>query len=129
MIGDLHLLHRLQSENAAIRTLMNTYNLGGWTDALGPMERALRAEAEVVALRKALAESCIEERSQLWEAGPGGGCERALDAERKVEGLRETVALARVMLENGYESGHMVSADAAADLLAQFEAVAMKDAP
>ena len=25
----------LEAENKAIRTLMNTYNLGGWTDSLG----------------------------------------------------------------------------------------------
>jgi hypothetical protein len=26
---------KLEAENAAIRTLMNSYNLGGWTDSLG----------------------------------------------------------------------------------------------
>ena len=31
-------------ENDAIRELMNTYNLGGWTDAVEPMKRALAAE-------------------------------------------------------------------------------------
>lgn len=34
-----------KADAAAVRSLMNTYNLGGWTDALGPMERALVAEA------------------------------------------------------------------------------------
>ena len=42
---------RLRAENEAIRTLMNTYNLGGWTYAVEPMKRALRAEAEVERLR------------------------------------------------------------------------------
>jgi hypothetical protein len=37
----------LRAEVEALRTLLNTYNLGGWTDALGPMKRALAAEAEV----------------------------------------------------------------------------------
>lgn len=34
-----------KADAAAVRCLMNSYNLGGWTDALGPMERALVAEA------------------------------------------------------------------------------------
>lgn len=37
---------------AAIRELMNVYNLGGWTDAIAPMKRALAAEADNAALRE-----------------------------------------------------------------------------
>jgi hypothetical protein len=36
----------LLAERDALRELMNVYNLGGWTDAVAPMERALAAEAE-----------------------------------------------------------------------------------
>jgi len=35
----------LKEENEAIRALMNIYNIGGWTDAVCPMKRALEAEA------------------------------------------------------------------------------------
>jgi hypothetical protein len=37
------------------------------------------------------AASCDEERSQLWEAGPGGGCARALSAEFKCAELLEAL--------------------------------------
>lgn len=37
---------RAEADSAAVRELMNAYNLGGWTDAIGPMKRALKAEAE-----------------------------------------------------------------------------------
>lgn len=33
-------------ERDALRELMNVYNIGGWTDALVPVQRALKAEAE-----------------------------------------------------------------------------------
>lgn len=35
----------LEHELAAVRELMNCYNLGGWTDANAAMKRALAAEA------------------------------------------------------------------------------------
>lgn len=42
--------------------------------------------ARIAALQAAIAESCDEERSQKWEAGPsGGGCSRALAAEKSIE--------------------------------------------
>jgi hypothetical protein len=43
-----------EAERDAIRELMNCYNLGGWTDALGPMKRALKAEAERDALKQSI---------------------------------------------------------------------------
>ena len=39
-------VRELKSENSAIRTLMGCYNIGGWTDAIKPMKRAEKAEAE-----------------------------------------------------------------------------------
>jgi uncharacterized coiled-coil DUF342 family protein len=41
-------------EIAAIRELMNCYNVGGWTDSTEPMKRALQAEAELAELRERL---------------------------------------------------------------------------
>lgn len=41
----------LKAELAAVRELMNRYNLGGWTDAVEPMKRALKAEAELAEAR------------------------------------------------------------------------------
>lgn len=41
----------LAAELEAVRELMNVYNLGGWTDALGPMKRALAAESALAAMK------------------------------------------------------------------------------
>lgn len=38
-------LSEAKADAAAVRELMNVYNLGGWTDAVEPMKRALRAES------------------------------------------------------------------------------------
>lgn len=38
-------LAEVRADAAAVRELMNIYNLGGWTDAVAPMKRALAAEA------------------------------------------------------------------------------------
>ena len=46
----------LKRENEAIRTLMNVYNLGGWTDAIAPMERALAAEQRADSLHLQLSD-------------------------------------------------------------------------
>lgn len=53
-----------------------------WPDTVDAIELAAR---EIKRLRAALAESCAEERSQIWEAGPGGGCARALAAEAIID--------------------------------------------
>lgn len=50
-----------------------------------------RLHAEVEDLKRTLAASCDEERSQLWEAGPGGGCARALSAEFRCAELLEAL--------------------------------------
>jgi hypothetical protein len=52
------------------------------------MADAMGAAREREKWRKVLAESCAEERSQLFEAGPGGGCDRALTAEAECHKLR-----------------------------------------
>jgi hypothetical protein len=63
---------RLRAELAAVRELMNCYNLGGWTDALAPMQRALKAEAE-------LARAEVDARRYRWlrdrPRGPLNGSE------------------------------------------------------
>lgn len=56
-------LQQAQRNETAIRELMNVYNLGGWTDAEGPMKRALAAESSISAMRKALF------KSDEWDAG------------------------------------------------------------
>lgn len=52
----------------------------------GALDAAVAAERKGWA--KVLAESCADERSQLWEAGPGGGCSRAIEAESELAKLR-----------------------------------------
>jgi hypothetical protein len=59
---------------------------------LAPMEADLQqARAELAALKSALGASCDAERQQLWEASSGGGCSRALDAERDLAALRASL--------------------------------------
>lgn len=41
-----------ENERDAIRELMKCYNVGGWTDAITPMKRALQAEAQRDAIAK-----------------------------------------------------------------------------
>lgn len=55
-------LRECRWERDAIRELMNCYNLGGWTDALKPMQRALKAEAEL-----AEAQRERDETSKGWQ--------------------------------------------------------------
>jgi hypothetical protein len=54
-----------------------------------------RLHAENASLKRALAASCDEERDQIWEASPGGGCSRARSAEavnaELLEALNETL--------------------------------------
>lgn len=57
---------RLEDELAAVRELMNNYNLGGWTDALGPMQRALQAEAELAAAHRAGMLAAADLLQQQW---------------------------------------------------------------
>ncbi len=52
------------AELAAVRELMNVYNLGGWTDAIGPMQRALAAEAKLSAASEH-AKRIIEELARV----------------------------------------------------------------
>lgn len=61
----------LTAENEAIRELMNCYNLGGWTDALEPMKRALKAEAEVAALKQDAARYRWLRTAGAWESEIG----------------------------------------------------------
>ena len=59
----------LEAENHALRTLMNTYNLGGWTDAFEPMKRAEKAEATLATARQDERERCERvciQRAKDW---------------------------------------------------------------
>jgi hypothetical protein len=65
---------KLVAENAAIRALMDSYNLGGWTDALAPMERALKAESEKAALEQDISdyEWIVEQVAKVYDHITGG---------------------------------------------------------
>ena len=81
-------------EKAPAHTLENgtvTLYLGGTVVADKAATELRRLHAENEALRKTLAASCDEERQQMWEAGPGGGCSRALSAEFQRDALLEVV--------------------------------------
>lgn len=58
-------LAEAQRDAAAVRELMNVYNLGGWTDAVGPMKRALAAET---ALREITVYTGEGPRTTPWQA-------------------------------------------------------------
>jgi len=72
-----------------------------WADFLDrmwaaePAAELRRLHAENASLKRALAASCDEERDQIWEASPGGGCSRARSAEavnaELLEALNETL--------------------------------------
>ena len=70
-----------------------------------------RLSAENESLKRTLAESCDEERSQMWESGGGGGCARALSAEFKCAELLE--ALKEVVAFTGAHGGPYAKARAA----------------
>lgn len=69
-----------------------------------------RLHAENESLKKTLAASCDEERQQMWEAGPGGGCSRALSAEFQRDALLEALTL--------------IASDACADMPAMMQNIA-----
>ena len=54
-------------------------------------QRIERLQTENESLKRALAASCDEERDQLWEASPGGGCSRARSAEAQSNELRKAL--------------------------------------
>ena len=85
-------------ETEAIRELMNIYNLGGWTDAIAPMKRALAADkciAELENLIPLVSEVMANHRDP--QSGEYNECEKrpcmwcdiaqkAIDAARAKEG-------------------------------------------
>lgn len=65
------------ADATAVRELMNCYNLGGWTDSVSVMQRALKAEAERdAALKDAWKpipdEVCIRIVSEWYDADESG---------------------------------------------------------
>ena len=75
------------------------FGLGPVCDKAAAELRRLHAENE--ALRKTLAASCDEERQQMWEAGPGGGCLRALSAESQRDALLAACRMALMLRHLG----------------------------
>lgn len=84
---------------AAADMLRQQHDLLGKANALCRIRAAEieRLHAENESLKRTLAASCDEERDQLWEASPGGGCSRALSAEavnrELLEALKGVLAL------------------------------------
>jgi hypothetical protein len=79
---------RLDPERAAFEAWMRQPVAAGedpapWVDGLAAeaaWQAWKRRGAEVALLRAALAQSCDEHRSNIYEAGPGGGCPLLVDA-------------------------------------------------
>ena len=61
-------IDRLNAELAAIRALMNCYNIGGWTDAIEPMKRAETAEAELAEKEKRISQKAFMTMDEaIWD--------------------------------------------------------------
>ena len=82
---------RLAERCDGLASIADAYDPDAYREAAAELRR-LHAENED--LKRTLAASCDEERSQLWEAGPGGGCARALSAEFKCAELLEALRVA-----------------------------------
>jgi cell division septum initiation protein DivIVA len=96
----LHLLPYAAAELRRQHNLLDIANTVCRTSA----KEIERLKAENESLKQALAASCDEERSQLWEASPGGGCSRALSAEAVNRELLEALKHAHTWLQ-GSEPG------------------------
>lgn len=73
-----------------------------------------RLSATCEALKDALASSCDEERQQMWEAGPGGGCSRALTAEFQRDALLAALERSRAQWIHSVNADYCLSAIAKA---------------
>lgn len=74
-------IEALRAEVKAIRTLMDIYTLGGWTDAVEPMKRALAAEARAERLAEALRDAKEKMLAQVKWVACDCGCERDKPAD------------------------------------------------
>lgn len=77
-------LSSVTAERDAIRELMNCYNLGGWTDALAPMQRALTAEARADRLEAVMRRAVVF----AWMRSTGKG-PQAEDVDDIIKRARE----------------------------------------
>lgn len=59
-------LETAEADAAAVRELMNVYDLGGWTDAVAPMKRALTAESKLAAAEQSLREREKDAARYRW---------------------------------------------------------------
>ena len=82
---------RLAERCDGLASIADAYDPDAYREAAAELRR-LHAENED--LKRTLAASCDEERNQLWEAGPGGGCSRALSAEFRCAELLEALRVA-----------------------------------
>lgn len=82
-----------KADALAVRTLMNCYNLGGWTDAEAPMRRALDAEAALATARQDTERLDWVDRLSTWYfEWPGDG--HWADHEESIS-FRATIDAAR----------------------------------
>ncbi len=90
--------------------LQGKHPCGSWSEHADDLDSAAahirRLVAENEALRATLAASCDEERASLWEAQPGGGCSRAIDAEHRAEAHRAAMRQALEALRLGRDALH-----------------------
>jgi hypothetical protein len=95
---------------AAADMLRQQHDLLGKANALCRIRAAEieRLHAENESLKRTLAASCDEERSQLWEASPGGGCSRALSAEAV---NRELLKALKAVCTHAPRSSQQIEAD------------------
>jgi hypothetical protein len=88
-------LRRLFAENERLHQINQSHEMKLSVRGYEIQIADLKAENE--SLKRTLAASCDEERDQLWEASPGGGCSRALSAEavnrELLEALKGVLAL------------------------------------
>ena len=101
-------LAETKADAAAVRELMNVYNLGGWTDAVGPMKRALKAEADL----ETLGDELERIRAKLVLAADDE-IMRQESARCVARPSEETVKLAKSVMRHVGDISHLTSGMAA----------------
>lgn len=84
-------LREAKNDAAAVRELMHVYNLGGWTDAVGPMERAHDAERQLADCEAALRTQDPALNAALEQIAEREAfhCERVADLHKKFSDMRD----------------------------------------
>lgn len=99
-------LERVKVERDAIRELMNSYNLGGWTDAIAPMKRALAAESKLTAsesARRVLVEEVVAARLDFNAQQSTCDQSKLMAASQRLDKARAAVDASGVLTSAGGE--------------------------